>query len=264
MQEYITVPALAAVALGTHFFIEPPSNPDWTSPILFDADVREALRIESPSWRSAARTLSDVILVISYTQPYVVDTLLVTWWAREAPRVAWQMFVINSQAYAFTFATNAVAKRLTSRARPWVDECDRDPTGASCGSGERYRSFYSGHAAITATGAGLVCAHHTQLSLYGNRALDSATCVTAVLGTAVTGAMRVASDNHWATDVIVGHLMGYVSGYLLPTLMYYKEFRITPEPADAPHHEAPPEGPVFAVLPAISESSIGAMMLGTF
>jgi membrane-associated phospholipid phosphatase len=116
--------------------------------------------------------------------------------------------------------------------------------------------------AATATGAGLVCAHHTQLSLCGNRALDTATCVTAVLGTAVTGAMRIASDNHWASDVIVGHLAGYLSGYLLPTLLYYKEFRITPEKE---HEQAPPrEGPTFAVLPALTERSIGATVLGVF
>jgi membrane-associated phospholipid phosphatase len=246
------------VALGTSTLVRPEQGPDWNRPILFDADARDALRIGSPGWRKAARSLSDVILVISYTQPYVVDTLLVSWWARRAPRVAWQMFVINSQAYAFTFAANVVTKRLTSRARPWVDNCDSDPTGESCGTGGRYSSFYSGHAATTATGAGLVCAHHTQLSLYGNPLLDTATCVTAVLGTAATGAMRVASDNHWASDVVVGHVMGYVSGYLLPTLLYYKEFRIAPEEEDT--HE----GPTFAVLPALTESSMGAMVLGTF
>jgi hypothetical protein len=170
------------------------------------------------------------------------------------------MFVINSQAYAFTFALNAATKRFSSRARPWVDNCDGDPSGESCGTGGRFSAFYSGHAAVTATGAGLVCAHHTQLSLYQNDILDTGACLTAVLGTAVTGAMRIASDNHWTSDVLVGHLMGYASGYLLPTLLYYKEFRT------APHEHAPPDpnAPVFAVLPVLTESSAQAVVFGVF
>lgn len=160
------------------------------------------------------------------------------------------MFVINTQAYALTFALNSATKRLTSRARPWVGTCDADPTRQSCGSGGRYSSFYSGHAAVTATGAGLICAHHTQLSLYRGDVLDTGSCVLAVLGTAVTGALRIASDNHWASDVLVGHLMAYTSGYLLPTLLYYQEFSL------APRDE--PAAPILAVLPPLTETSAQA------
>jgi membrane-associated phospholipid phosphatase len=117
-------------------------------------------------------------------------------------------------------------------------------------------SFYSGHAAVTATGAGLICAHHTQLSLYQNDLLDQGTCALAVLGTALTGAMRIASDNHWASDVLIGHLMGYTSGYLLPTLLYYKEFRVQPH-----DHPAPA---VYATLPMITPESVGVSVLGVF
>jgi membrane-associated phospholipid phosphatase len=259
VREYVTVPVLLATALGTQLFIEPEHGPDWNSPILFDNAARNLLRLDSPGARKTARTLSDVLLGVSYAQPYLLDALVVTWWVRRAPRVAWQMFVINSQAYALTFALNAVSKRLTSRARPWVDNCERDPTGESCGTGGAYSSFYSGHAATTATGAGLVCAHHTQLNLYGNPILDTSACVAAVLGTAVTGAMRIAADNHWASDVIVGHLMGYLSGYLLPTLLYYKEFRVSPD-----DHAPEPNGPTFAVLPMVTGSSAGAGLFGSF
>jgi membrane-associated phospholipid phosphatase len=170
------------------------------------------------------------------------------------------MAVINAQAYALTFALNGATKRLTARARPWVDGCDADPTGESCGSGGRYSSFYSGHAAVTATGAGLMCAHHTQLSLYRNPVLDTGACLVAVAGTAVTGAMRIASDNHWASDVIIGHLMGYLSGYLMPTLLYYKEFRITPHEHPAPEGHAP----VYAILPWVTEDSARLGVVGLF
>jgi membrane-associated phospholipid phosphatase len=169
------------------------------------------------------------------------------------------MAVINAQAYALTFAVTGATKRWTSRARPWVEPCEQDPTGQSCGSGGAYSSFFSGHASTTATGAGLICAHHTQLSLYRNPYLDTGACAVAVLGTAVTGALRVASDNHWASDVIVGHLTGYVSGYLLPTLLYYKEFRITPHDDHPPGEPTPPS---FAVLPLVGPNSAQLTLLG--
>jgi membrane-associated phospholipid phosphatase len=169
------------------------------------------------------------------------------------------MFVINAQAYALTTFLYDATKWLTRRARPWAVDlgCPNDPNGPGCGAGSRYRSFYSGHAAMTATGAGLVCAHHTQLSLYQNDVLDAGACIVAVLGTAVTGAMRVASDNHWASDVLMGHVMGYASGYLLPTLIYYGNFSALP-------HEHGPNTPVVAALPMAGSGVLGLRVFGLF
>jgi membrane-associated phospholipid phosphatase len=260
VREYVTVPVLAGASLGLQFFVPPDQESHWTRPILFDGAVRDALLLGSTGARGTAKTISDVLLIGSFVQPYLVDTFFVSWWGRKAPLVAWQMFVINSQAYALTFVLNAATKRLTSRARPWVEGCDADPTGEGCGSGGRYTSFYSGHAATTATGAGLLCSHHTQLSLYRHPALDTGTCLAAILGTTVTGAMRIASDSHWASDVVVGHFMGYLSGYLLPTLLYYREFRATPHEDEHPA----PEAPVFALLPMFSGKSAQAMLVGLF
>jgi len=188
-----------------------------------------------------------------------LSEVLVAWWQRESPFVAWQMVVIDAQAYALTLLLTDITKRVTARARPWVqtDDCARDPSGSNCGSGGRYQSFYSGHSAISATGAGLICAHHTQLNLYQSDLLDVGTCALAVAGTAVTGAMRIASDNHWASDVITGHLIGYLSGYLLPTLLNYRQFRLQPE---GPH----PSAPLFAALPFATSESLGATLVGQF
>lgn len=255
-REYITIPVLTAALLGIQL-IPPPEEATWDRPILFDNAARDTLRFGSASSRRTAAKLSDAIFIIETLHPVVIDPLIVAWWQRQSPEVAWQMFVINAQAYALTLLVNDVTKRLTARARPWVDECEQNPSSSSCGSGESYRAFYSGHAAITATGAGLICAHHTQLSLYQNEWLDTGTCVLAVLGTAATGAMRVASDNHWASDVLVGHLLGYVSGYLLPTLLYYKEFRIAP-------HDHPSTAPTFAALPMIGNDQLGLSVFGLF
>jgi membrane-associated phospholipid phosphatase len=257
--EYVSVTALAAGSIAVGFLVPAPTSPKWTGPILFDSAVRDALRIDSASGRQTAATVSDVLFAWEVLHPTVIDPLLFAWWVRQSPFVAWQMALINAQAYAFTFLMSDVVKRVAARERPWVStgDCAQNPSGPECGSGGSNMSFYSGHAAVTATGAGLICAHHTQLSLYQNEVLDKGTCALAVIGTAVTGAMRIASDAHWATDVVVGHLMGYTSGYLMPTLLYYKEFRTQP-------HEHPTPAPVYATVPMITPRSLGVSMLGVF
>jgi membrane-associated phospholipid phosphatase len=258
IREYATISALAASTFAVRALTTPATSPSWTGPILFDSAVRNALRIDSAGGRKTAASVSDALFVWEVLQPTVLDPVLFAWWLRQSPFVAWQMVLIDAQAYALTFFLNDVVKRVSARQRPWVatGDCAQNPNGEQCGSGGRYMSFYSGHAAITATGAGLICAHHTQLSLYQNDLLDTGTCVMAVIGTALTGALRISSDNHWASDVLVGHLMGYVSGYLLPTLLYYKEFRVQP-------HE-PPAPAVYAALPMITPSSVGVSVLGVF
>jgi membrane-associated phospholipid phosphatase len=258
-REFITIPALAAGWVGVELFSSQPSRPRWKSPILFDRAARDALRIPSEKGRRTAATVSDAIFVWEIVHPSVIDPLLVAWWHRKAPFVSWQMTVINAQAYALTLLVTESVKRSTLRARPRVDtaQCARNPGSNGCGA-TAYQSFFSGHAAVTATGAGLLCAHHTQLNLYQSDLLDGSTCLLAVLGTATTGAMRIASDNHWTSDVLVGHLTGYASGYLLPTLLYYQDFRISP------HEHEQPAGPVFATLPMITPDSLGLGVFGTF
>ncbi len=69
--------------------------------------------------------------------------------------------------------------------------------------------------------------------------------------------MRIMADNHWASDVLVGHLMGYLSGYLLPTLLYYKEVRTAP-------HDHAPERPGVLALPIVNDHSLQLNLFGQF
>ena len=259
VRELVTIGVLGGTTLGMQLFWKPQTEAHWNKPILFDDPVRDALRIDSPSGRDTASTVSDVLFVWELVHTSVIDPLVVAWWQRESPFVAWQMVVIDAQAYTMTLALNQLIKRLTSRSRPWVsvDDCATNPNGEQCGHGGANVSFYSGHAAMTATSAGLMCAHHTQLSLYQSDLLDTGVCAAAVTGTLLTGALRIASDNHWASDVIVGHLLGYASGYLLPTLLYYKEFRSAP-------HEHEENEPQIVALPLLSGDSLGISVLGAF
>jgi membrane-associated phospholipid phosphatase len=153
----------------------------------------------------------------------VVDNLIVAWGVHGESEVALQMSVANAEAHSFSFALVSWVKRLTGRARPYAAECETDPEYSSdCNSGRKYRSFYSGHATSTAVGAGLLCAHHLHLPLYGYPELDTGVCAAGIALTLTTCALRIASDNHWTSDVAVGHLVGFASGYLIPTLFFYR------------------------------------------
>jgi hypothetical protein len=257
LPEYILAPTLFAAAgvfgLGV---IPERETPNWTGPILFDAWARRHLAMKSSSGRKAAGTVSDAFLYATIGQTTVLDNLVVAWAVRQNPEVAWQMLAINSQVYALTLALNGATKYLTGRERPWVDRCTADSTDQVCSNGSRMQSFYSGHAAVTATGAGLVCAHHTQLNLYTSPAADTAACATSVALSLATATLRISSENHWASDVIVGELVGFGAGYVLPTLVYYRKFRVEPTPT--------PSAPVtqMALLPVVGAHSLEIMAVG--
>lgn len=195
-----------------------------------DWSVRGWLRQDTRSGRDAADTVSDVLVVASMLQPLVVDSLIVAGLSDGSTDVMTQTEVINLQAFAMTQFVNVTAKRIFARERPYVTDCAADPTSSgNCDNLDRYRSYYSGHSAISATGAGLVCAHHTHLELYGGAPFDGIACGVAASVTLATGALRIAADRHWATDVITGYIFGFAAGYLVPSLVYYKSFRREPE-----------------------------------
>ncbi len=262
--EYIATPVLLAVAGGIELFAPKQTHPYWTGPILFDKKAQEIMVYGKRSSRKTAETISNITAYASVGYPYLIDDLLVTTIIRKSPDVGWQMFVINTQAYAMTFALVTAVKHAAGRERPFGRECVGNQdigNGYSCNSSTRYQSFYSGHAALTATSAGLVCTHHTQLRLYENPYGDTAACLGAIALWATTGALRMTSNVHWATDVIVGDLMGFASGYLVPTLLYYKEFHIVPPPPEQP--TTPPK-PRIAVLPVAAPGLLQLAAFGQF
>ncbi len=228
--EYAVIGGLGVGIATVMLWIPPAQEPAWRSPRLMDWRAREWLRLGTRSARDAADTVSDVLVVASMAQPLFVDTLIVAGLADQSIDVMHQMEVINLQAFAMTQFVNVVAKRIFARERPYVSECVSDPTSSgNCDNLDRYRSYYSGHSAIAATGAGLVCAHHTHLELYGGSPYDGIACGAAAGLALATGALRIAADRHWATDVITGHLLGFAAGYVVPSLVYYKSFRREPE-----------------------------------
>lgn len=227
--EYVLTGGLTAGILTVMLWVPPAEEPAWRRPRLMDWGTRNWLRIEDRAGRDRAATVSDVLVTASVLQPVVVDSLIVAGLVEGSGDVTHQMEVINLQSLAIAQFVNVTAKRVFARERPYVLGCAGEKDySAHCDDVDRFRSYYSGHSAISATAAGLVCAHHTHLPLYG-RPADGIACGAAIGVTVITGALRIAADRHWATDVLSGHLLGFAAGYLLPTLAYYRSFRRQPE-----------------------------------
>jgi membrane-associated phospholipid phosphatase len=135
--------------------------------------------------------------------------------------VAGQLSALDAEALSFSSLFSTLIFKATARARPSYAECQRDPSfDPLCGTRSN-ESFPSGHANLAFTAAGLSCAHHLHLALYGERAADVLACAGTLTLAAATGTLRVLGDRHHATDVWFGALLGFAVGYGMPTLLHY-------------------------------------------
>jgi len=173
--EYAVTGALTVGALTIAFTAEPRSS-GVQGGLLYDHATRDVLRAETRAGRDRARTVGDLGHQIMMLYPFV-DALVTPWVVHGSPEVAWQMFAMNVEAFSVAGLISIVTTRFIGRARPSQRECTRDSDYERfCGSTDEFSSFVSGHAAIVATNAGLTCAHHLNLPLYGGGAFDILAC----------------------------------------------------------------------------------------
>jgi membrane-associated phospholipid phosphatase len=86
-------------------------------------------------------------------------------------------------------------------------------------------SFFSGHTTIAATSAGLVCANHSRLPLWGHPVADASACALSSTAAVFTGVSRILADRHYATDVLAGFGFGFGIGYAVPVLLHYSRVK---------------------------------------
>ncbi len=218
--EYAATITLFASALASRVIVPSPPG-TWKQGILFDDAVRDVLRVENEGTRTTLSHVSDQLQNGLIAFPFLVDAGLAAWLSDDNPDLAWQLSLMNLEALAATASIVALTKNLIGRVRPAIARC---PSGDfSCRPKGGLRSFISGHSAAAFAGAGLVCAHHENLPLFGHPTADMLACAGALVAAAGSSVLRVATDNHWATDVLTGAGIGFVSGYGLPTLLHYRD-----------------------------------------
>lgn len=234
-----------------------PSDARWRGGALFDDDARGAIRIDSVSGRRAARDVSDALLTLVVSYPFVVDALIVTGWRRRSPAAAGRVALINLQAFAVVAAIQQLTTLVSGRERPFVQECggEEDALGWDCDGSARYRSFFSGHTAVAFTAAALTCSHHAHLDLYDDPTADALACGAGLALAAATGVLRVAGDQHYLSDVFVGAAVGVLVGLGLPWLLHYR--------LGDPTADVDPEAGAGLDL-TIVPSPLGAAAIGRF
>jgi membrane-associated phospholipid phosphatase len=203
-------------------FLYPEPDANLHGGFLFDNAIRNALVQGSRSGRDRAARWSTYPYWGLLAFPLLVDTALVTAGVHGSGDVALEMLAMNLESFAISGGIALTFQKL-GRVRPaergcrtdpnYSGKCD-DPTGLN-------QSFMSGHTAIAFTGAGLTCAHHKNLPLYGGGAPDRAICLLTLAAASSTGVLRLVSDNHYASDVLLGAGLGIASGYLLPEWLHY-------------------------------------------
>jgi membrane-associated phospholipid phosphatase len=220
--DYAITGALAAGYLSVELAAGPPDQARWRGGILFDGAVRRALIKGSRKGRDDWNTASDVFALIPQGM-MLIDSLLVPLltddWNTE---VAWQLTVIAAQSEAITGLFARSGHYGIARERPDVVPCRRDPEySASCYRGST-ASFPGGHVASAFVGAGVVCAAHLRLPLYGGGFWDPAACVVNTAVAATAGYARMAGGRHYISDTVVGAALGASAGFLLPWLVHYR------------------------------------------
>lgn len=215
--EYIATGTMLA-GLGAATLLVPDAAPRWRGGVLVDQQAIALGRANTLEGRREAARVSDYLLYSMFAWPYLDAGVAM---ARGSNDAAWQMALINTEAQTFTGLMTFIIKRTALRERPYVAETCANSTDPKCGSSA---SFLSGHASTAFTSAGLVCAHHTAMPLYGNKYADVGACVTALAAATVTGSLRVVADVHYASDVFAGATLGLFSGWLMPKILHYGGF----------------------------------------
>ena len=229
-----------------------PLPPIIHGPILFDDAVRNTLRLHTVDLRGWAGDVSDVLLSLSMMGPFLVDSLTTAWWYRGSKDVAQQMALIDMETLAITSAVHGVVADVFGRARPYTRVCGSSqlPSDSQeCQTFDQNRSFFSGHSALSFASASLVCQHHLGMHLFEYAPADIMSCVGSLLTAGTTATLRIMSDNHYSTDVLMGIVEGTTFGLTLPYFLHYM-----------PRAESKTTGMTLTVVP----TGAGAAAVGTW
>ena len=253
---YGLMAASASAAIAVTLLVTYPDDPRWEGPILFDGAIRDGLRARDPGVRDAIRLASDITLAVGVINTVVLESLIVPL-AAGSPEVAFQLQLMDAQAFSLNILIATLLFKAVARARPPQADCALDPEfDPLCRTGS-YASFPSSHTSTAFTAAGLSCVHHAYMPLYGGP-WDASACAGALALATATGLFRIAGDRHYMTDVLMGAAIGLSLGYVYPWLFHYGEHLTTaPDERDAAQLR-------WGLVPVASETPYGLSVLGQF
>lgn len=128
----------------------------------------------------------------------------------------WLDALIITEAVATQAAMNQLVKFVVGRERPFVHVLTPEEKRATASPSDNNLSFYSGHSSLAFS---LAVAAGTVAHLRGYRSEP----LIWALGLPLAGSvayLRIAADKHYATDVIVGSIVGAAFGFAVPRFFH--------------------------------------------
>ena len=186
----------------------------WSHTNSFDRDIRGGLKFSATNDREDADLVSDLTLAFSIA--ILPAMTMGAKFARTQDCVeTWDMFTDVIESAGLTIFATEVVKAIAGRKRPYTEGCGSSPPDdASCDSGARNESFFSGHSSLAAAGAGLTCSFAIKRDAWGASMASRATpCALGVASALATGLLRISADRHWGSDVLIGFGVGALVGY---------------------------------------------------
>jgi len=218
----VVVILMLALALLSRHASAQVSSPKWQGGVAMDANVRDMLRAPTGQERKIADDTSSVILYGLVAAPFVGGAAR-TMSSHGSLRDMAGLTLVNAEALGLAFAATYAAKTIALRERPYATNdglavyCTTHATDPMCGS-DRNASFFSGHAAIAFTGAGLLC---TQQIFFGPKGVDALGCAGGMLAATATAMLRIVADMHYASDTLTGAAIGLTAGMLVPYVLHF-------------------------------------------
>ncbi len=196
------------LALATH-----PSR-QWTRENGFDSGIQSGLRLDSAEARRDADSASDFF--VSLAVGVIPTAAIGTEFVRTHDCVeTWDMFGDFFESLSLTLFVTEAIKVVSGRERPFGDRCGSSPArDSNCSGDDRNLSFVSGHASLAAAGAGISCRFALERQAFGpSPTARIAPCALGIAAALTAGTLRIASDRHWGSDVLVGFGVGALIGY---------------------------------------------------
>jgi len=185
-----------------------PTDCRWCNPGSVDASVREALRWNDTSAANLASNLGAYLFVP------LTSLGLLALDARREDRLAELPGdgLVIAEAVALNGALTQIVKFAVGRERPFVHALPAAQRPLTAHPADNNVSFYSSH---TSFAFALAVSTGTVASLRRTR---WATAIWAVglAGAATVGYLRIAADQHYFTDVLVGAAAGSAIGFVVP------------------------------------------------
>ncbi|MEM7373709.1 MAG: phosphatase PAP2 family protein [Bacteroidota bacterium] len=178
---------------------------------LSPTDIPGFDRSATNTWRPGIAKASDVLLIGGMLSPGLFI------FSRRIRSDIGVQLLMGAETYFSTFALTQTTKLAVLRNRPltYISTNDPELLAIQMKPSSRF-SFFSGHTSMAATMCWYTASVYDQY--FPRSSARPLVWAAAASVPAVVGWMRVRSGKHFATDVIVGYLVGAGIGWLIPRL----------------------------------------------